>query len=136
MLGDSNWWQGAPSFEVRPLNAEATARTVRFGIVQQFIHIGTAEGFLVHYTVYETTTAATARMTDLQNLLGPAQATSPKAGDQVMYYGEAGTSGGPHPAPKFGPPGQILVEITWARKDGGASLTPLGKNAAKILGWL
>jgi len=133
MLGDSNWWQGPPSFEVRPLNAETTARTVRFGMTQEFIHIGTAEGFLVHYTIYETTTAATTRMTDLQNLLGPAQATSPKAGDQVMYYGEAGTSGAPYLARTFVRLGEIVVEITWARKDGVASLSQLGKNASKIV---
>lgn len=133
MLGDSNWWQGPPSFEVRPLNAETTLRTERFGIAQQFIHIGTAEGFLVHYTVYETTTAATTRMTDLQNELGTAQATSPKVGDQVMYYGEAGISGAPYLARTFVRLGEIVVEITWARKDGVASLTQLGKNATKIV---
>jgi hypothetical protein len=136
MLGDSNWWQGPPSFEVRPLNAETTLRTVRFGMTQQFIHIGTAEGFLVHYTVYATTTAATTRMTDLQNVLGPAQATSPRVGDQVMYYGEAGTSGAPYLARTFIRLGEIVVEITWARKDGVASLTELGKNASKVVGGL
>jgi hypothetical protein len=133
MLGDSNWWQGPPSFEVRPLNAETTPRTVRFGMTQEFIHIGTAEGFLVHYTVYETTTAATTRMTDLQNVLGTAQATSPKVGDQVMYYGLAGTSGAPYLARTFVRLGEIVVDITWARKDGVASLTQLGKNASRIL---
>src|SRR5216684_27949 len=133
MLGDSNWWQGPPTFEVRPLNAETTPRAVRFGMTQQFIHIGTAEGFLVHYTVYETTTAATTRMTNLQNQLGPAQATSPKVGDQVMYYGETGPSGAPYLARTFVRLGEIIVEVTWARKDGVASLTQLGKNASKIV---
>ncbi len=133
MLGDSNWWQGPPTFEVRPLNAETLARTVRFGMTQEFIHIGTAEAFLVHYTVYQTTTAATTRMTDLQNLLGPAQATSPKVGDQVMYYGEAGTSGAPYLARTFVRLGEIIVEVTWARKDGVASLTQLSKNASRIV---
>ncbi|HEX9560691.1 MAG TPA: hypothetical protein VGA76_05605 [Candidatus Dormibacteraeota bacterium] len=133
MLGDSNWWQGPPTFEVRPLNAETTPRAVRFGMTQQFIHIGTAEGFLVHYTVYETTTAATTRMTNLPNQLGPAQATSPKVGDQVMYYGETGPSGAPYLARTFVRLGEIIVEVTWARKDGVASLTQLGKNASKIV---
>jgi hypothetical protein len=133
MLGDSNWWQGPPTFEVRPLNAETTPQTVRFGMTQEFIHIGTAEGFLVHYTVYQTTTAATTRMNDLQNVLGTAQATSPRVGDQVMYYGEAGTSGAPYLARTFVRLGEVIVEITWARKDGVASLTQLGKNASKIV---
>jgi hypothetical protein len=133
MLGDSNWWQGPPTFEVRPLNAETTPQTVRFGMTQEFIHIGTAEGFLVHYTVYRTTTAATTRMNDLQNVFGTAQATSPRVGDQVMYYGEAGTTGAPYLARTFVRLGEIVVEITWARKDGVASLTQLGKNASKIV---
>jgi hypothetical protein len=133
MLGDSNWWQGPPSFAVRPLNAETTAITVRFGMTQEFIHIGTAEGFLVHYTVYETTTAATTSMTNLQNLLGPAQATSPRVGDQVMYYGLAGTSGAPYLTRTFVRLAEIVVDITWARKDGVASLTQLGRNATRIL---
>src|SRR5260370_42094998 len=130
MLGDSNWWEGPPTFEVRPLNAETLARTVRFGMTQEFIHIGTAEAFLVHYTVYQTTTAATTRMTDLQNLLGPAQATSPKVGDQVMYYGEAGTNGGPRLARHLGRPGGSIVGGAGGRKEGGGCLAQHRKKTA------
>jgi hypothetical protein len=72
-------------------------------------------------------------MRDLQNLLGTAQATSPKVGDQVMYYGESGTSGAPYLARTFVRLGEIVVEINWARKDGVASLTQLAKNATKVV---
>jgi hypothetical protein len=90
--GDANWWQGPPSFEVRPLDAATIPFTERFSITQLFLHIGTAEQLVVRYTVYDKTGSATTQMTDLQNAFGLSP-TSPKVGDQVRHPGVRSADG-------------------------------------------
>jgi hypothetical protein len=131
-MGDSNWWQGPPSFGVRPLDAETTSYTERFSVTQRFIHVGTAEELLVRYTVFDKSSSATSQMTSFQNAFGASPA-SPKVGDQVLYYGLGGTGGAPYITRTFVRLGQVVVQIVWSRKDGVANVNQLGKNAAKIL---
>jgi hypothetical protein len=130
--GDNNWWQGPPSFEVRPLDAATLPFAERFSITQQFLHLGTAEQLLVRYTVYDKISSATTRMTDLQNALGLSP-TSPKVGDQVLYYGLGGTGAAPYITRTFVRVGQIVVQVIWSRKDGVPTVAQLGKNAAKFV---
>jgi hypothetical protein len=131
-MGDSNWWQGPPSFGVRPLDAETISSTERFAITQRFIHVGTAEELLVRYTVFDKTSSATSQMTAFQNSFG-ASPSSPKVGDQVLYYGLGGSGGAPYVTRTFVRLGQIVVQIVWSRKDGVPTVGQLGKNAAKVV---
>src|SRR6266849_2918692 len=127
LFGDSNWWPGPPSFEVRPLDAAETPFTQRFSITQRFLHIGSAEEFDVRYTVYDKTSSATTRMTELHNAFG-ASPTSPKVGDQVLYYGLVSSGGAPYITRTYVRLGQIVTEVDWSRKDGIPTVTQLGKN--------
>ena len=131
-MGDSNWWQGPPSFGVRPLDAESISYTERFAITQRFIHVGTAEELLVRYTVFDKASSATGQMTTFQNSFG-ASPSSPKVGDQVLYYGLGGSGGAPYITRTFVRLGQIVVQIVWSRKDGIPTVAQLGRNAAKII---
>ena len=132
LFGDDNWWQGPPSFEVRPLDAETTSFTQRFSVAQRFLRIGTAEELLVRYTVFDKTSSATARMTAVQNAFG-ASPSSPKVGDQVLYYGLAGSGVAPYLTRTFVRVGQIVVMIVWARKDPTTTVQQLGRIAVKVV---
>lgn len=87
-MGDDMWWPGAPTFGVRPLDLELTPQTVKFTITQRFTRIGTGDTFQIEYATYSTTSAATTHMNDVQTSLGTDVATTPKAGDQVLYTGQ------------------------------------------------
>jgi hypothetical protein len=86
-LGSSMWWPGAPSFGVRPLDLEQTPQNVRFTVTQHFTHLGSAETFDVDYTAFDSVSSATTRMSNIQSALGSSVITTPKVGDQVIYYG-------------------------------------------------
>jgi hypothetical protein len=86
-LGSSTWWPNAPSFRIRPLDLEQTPQNVRFGVAQHFTHIGSAETFDVDYTAFDSVSSATTRMSSIQSALGSSAITTPKVGDQVIYYG-------------------------------------------------
>src|SRR5260370_41457851 len=135
LVGDDIWWQGPPSFQVRPLDAERTSFTQRFSVAQRFLRIGTAEEFVVQYTVFDKTSSATTRMTGLQQALG-ASPSSPKVGDQVLYYGLPGSGGAPYITRTFVRVGQIVVSIIWARKDPTTAVQLLGRIAVKVVGGL
>jgi hypothetical protein len=132
LLGDANWWPGPPSFGVRPLDAETTSYTQLFSITQRYVHVGSAEQFLVHYAVFDKTSSATTQMTNYQNAFG-ASPTSPKEGDQVLYYGLGGSGGAPYITRTFVRLGQIVAQIIWSRKDGIPTAAALGKNAARVV---
>jgi hypothetical protein len=132
LFADNNWWPGTPSFEVRPLDAASMSFTQRFSITQRFLHIGSAEEFDVRHTVYDKVSSATAQMTNVQGAYG-ASPTSPKVGDQVLYYGLLGNGGAPYVTRTYVRLGQIVTEIVWSRKDGIPTVTQLGKNAAKVI---
>lgn len=131
LLGDSNWWVSPPSFEVSPLNSQSAPLNERFAVSQYYLHIGTAEQLFVRYTVYDSTTSATKRMTDVGNALG-ASPSNPKVGDQVLYYGAQGSSAAPMATRTFVRVGQILLAISWTRKDAMPTVQQLGKIASKF----
>ena len=135
LFGDSNWWPGPPSFEVRPLDSASVPDAERFSITQRFLHVGSAEILEVRYTVYDKTASATTRMTNLQNAFG-ASPSSPKVGDQVLYFGLMSSGGAPYVTRTFVRLGQIIAEILWSRKDGIPTVSQLGKNAAKVVNGL
>jgi len=132
LFGDNDWWPGPPSFGVRPLNAASIPFTQRFSITQRFLHLGSAEALDVRYTVYDKTSSATTQMTNVQGAYG-ASPSSPKVGDQALYYGLLGNGGAPYVTRTFVRLGQIVVEILWSKKDGIPTLTQLGRNATKVV---
>jgi hypothetical protein len=132
LLGDQNWWPGPPSFAVPPLDAAITPFEVRYSITQRFTNVGTAEALIVRYTLYDKTSSAKTRMTNIQTALGTS-VTGPKVGDQVLYYGQAASGGAPFGTTTFVRVGSVVVAISWTRKDGYPSVTQLGKIATKVV---
>jgi hypothetical protein len=132
LLGDSNWWAGPPSFDVPPLDAATRPLTERYSVSREFLRLGTDEKLAIRYTVFDKASSATALMTDLRNALGASPST-PKVGDDVLYYGAAGSGGAPYVTRTFVRLGQILVTIVWTRKDPAVTVQQLGKNAAKVV---
>jgi len=135
LFGDNNWWQGPPSFEVRPLDAASINATERFSVSQRFIRIGTAEEFFVHYTLYDKVTSATTVMTDLKNAFS-ASTPVQKVGDDTLYLSGPGGGGAPYIGRTIFRLGQVLVQVSWARKDGPATVNQLQKNGATVLAGL
>jgi hypothetical protein len=131
LLGDANWWAGAPTFHVRPLDSELTPATQRFSVSQVYVHLGTAEELVAQYTVYDKTSSATSAMSDIQTNYGSSP-SSPKVGDQVLYYGLAGSGGAPYGTRTFVRVGQIVLEIGWTRKDSMPNVGQLGKIATRF----
>lgn len=132
LLGDDRWWQGPPSFGVPPLDTASRPDTERFSITQRYLHIGSAEELIVTYTVFDKTSSATTRMTTFQSAFG-ASPSSPKEGDQVLYYGLMSRGGAPFVTRTFVRLGPIVTEIDWSRKDGIPTVQQLGRNAAKVV---
>jgi hypothetical protein len=132
LLGDNNWWPGAPTFGVRPLNATSLPLTERFNITQRFFHVGTAEHLLIDYTVWDSTSTATTEMTNIQTSFGTPD-TGAKAGDQTFYYGRRETSGsGLFVFLIFTRVGQVLMQVEWTRVEALPDTTQLGKIATKL----
>ena len=88
MFGSSSWWPGTPTFGVRPLDLESTPQSVRFTITQRYVRLGSGDSIHVDYLVYASTSTATTFMNNIQSSLSGNVATTPKAGDQVLYTGQ------------------------------------------------
>jgi len=135
LMGDANWWAGAPSFEVEPLDSATTPATERFAVSRSYLHLGTAEELFARYTVYDKTSSATSAMSDIQTGFGTSP-TSPKVGDQVLYYGAAGSGGAPFVTRTFVRVGQIVDEIVWTRKDSLPTVDQLARIATNFVAGL
>lgn len=134
MLGDDNWRPGPPSFGVRPLNVESMAPTVRFAVTQPFFHIGTAETFLVEFQSWADASAAKTQMSTVQSGLGTSAITSPKVGDQVIYFGNQGSAAAAsYQTGTFVRVGSVVTLIGWDLKDGFPKLAELTRIANKIV---
>jgi hypothetical protein len=129
--GGSSWWPGPPSFHVRPLDAASTPTQERFSITERFAHLGSAEAVNVEYTVWASTSAATTQFSNVASAFGTS-APGPKEGDQVLYYGSAGTGAAPYDTSTIVRLGPIVTGIDWSRKDGFPTVTQLGKIAGKV----
>src|SRR5438552_13695149 len=90
-----SWWDGPPTFDVKPLNSATRPDFERFAVVVRFAHAGTGEQIRLRYQVFDTTSYATALMSAEQTALGTSLA-GPKAWDQDLYYTQ-NASGGPAP---------------------------------------
>jgi hypothetical protein len=132
LLGDNTWWPGPPSFGVRPLDVASMPLTEKFSVTQPFSHIGTAETFVVDFTLWNASSAATTHMANVQTALGTS-ATGPKVGDQVFYYGSQLSGAAPYDTASIVRLGQIVATISWDLKDGFPKVAQLGKVATKVV---
>jgi len=117
LLGDSAWWAGPPSFEVDPLDSATTPATQKFAVSRLYLHLGTDEHLLARYTVMDKTSSATTLMTNLGARFGTSLSSSPKVGDQVLYYAEYGTGGAPYVTRTYVRVGQVVLGLVWTKKD-------------------
>ena len=125
-----SWWNGPPTFDVKPLNSATRSDVERFAVVVRFSHVGTGEQIRLRYQVYDTSAYATALMNAEQNALGTSL-SGPKAGDQVLYYNQdAGGGPAPYMSEALVRVGQTVIVIVWARVDAYASTSSLGKVTA------
>jgi len=132
LFGDSNWWAGPPTFQVRPLDSGVMPDTELFGLTRTFVHVGSAEAFIVIYTAYNTVSAATTVMTNLKNQYG-AGAPPQKVGDDTLYLNGSAGGAAPYVARTYVRLGSIMVEIAWLNKDGPPSLQQRVKVAKKVI---
>ena len=128
LMGDANWWEGAPTFGVQPLAAQTTPPTERYAITQQYKHVGSDEELFARYAMFDKTSSASTYMTEVQTSLGTSP-TSPKVGDQVLYYASFGSGGAPYQTRTFVRVGQTVLTLSWFRKDRGVTVQMLARNA-------
>ncbi|TMF06699.1 MAG: hypothetical protein E6I41_11910 [Chloroflexi bacterium] len=125
-----SWWDGPPTFDVKPLNSATRPDFERFAVVVRFAHAGTGEQIRLRYQVFGTTSYATALMSAEQTALGTSL-SGPKAGDQVLYYNQnAGGGAAPYISEALVRVGETVIVVVWARVDAYASTSSLGKVAA------
>ena len=132
-LGDDNWRPGPPSFGVRPLDVASTPLTETFSVTQPFVHLGSAETFFVDYEVWNDTSSAMSHMSSVQSELGTSAITSPKVGDQVIYYGTQATGAAPYETATLVRVGRVVAVIGWDLKAAFPSVAQLNKIASKII---
>jgi hypothetical protein len=133
LLGDDSWRPGPPSFGVRPLDVATMPFTEKFTVTQPFLHLGSSETFFVDYELWNDTSAAKSHMSSVQTALGTSAITSPKVGDQVIYYGNQGSGAAPFQTVTLARVGQVVAVIGWNLKDGFPKVAQLGKVATKIV---
>lgn len=128
-MGDSNWFEGPPSFEVDPLDAGMRQAAEKFSVSQSYEHLGSGEEIVARYTLFDKTSSATTRMTDYQTLYGQSISTSPKVGDQVLYYDSFGSGGAPYTIRTFVRVGQVVLTLIWSKRDTNIKVSDLGRRA-------
>ena len=131
LLGDSNWWPGPPSFGVPPLDSASMPFSEKFHVTTRFAHLGTAETLNIEYTLWDSTTTATAQMTSIQSAFGTS-ASGAKVGDQALYYGSKLSGAAPFGTVTFIRIGQVVTTITMGLKDAFPTVALLGKIATKV----
>ena len=131
LLGDDTWWPGPPSFGVRPLDSATMPFNERFHVITRFSHLGTAETLEIEYTLWDSTSSASAQMTNIQSALGT-PVTGAKVGDQALYYGSPNSSAAPFGTATFVRQGQVVTSISLNLKDAFPSISLLGKIATKV----
>src|SRR5260370_13162946 len=129
--GDSNWWPGPPSCGVPPLDSAYTPFNEKFHVIMRFSHLGTAETFNIEYTLWNSTSSATAQMTSIQSAFGTS-ASGAKVGDQALYYGSKTSGAAPFGTVTFVRVGQVVTTITMALKDAFPTVPHLGRLAVKV----
>jgi hypothetical protein len=131
LLGDSNWWPGPPSFGVPPLDSASMPFSEKFHVTTRFAHLGTAETLNIEYSLWDSTSTATAQMTSIQSAFGTS-ASGAKVGDQSLYYGSKLSGAAPYGTVTFIRIGQVVATITMGLKDAFPTVALLGRIATKV----
>jgi len=133
-LGADSWWPGAPSFRVRPLDLELTPEDLRFSVNQHYLRLGSPDTFNVDYSVFTTSTAATRRMTTLSTNFGTSAQTTPKVGDQTIYYGEKlATTTALYDTLAFVRLGSLIMTVELKQASGFADINRLASISKSLL---
>ena len=128
----AHWAPGAPTFGIRPLDVANTLPEQRLALTLRYLHVGTAETLTITYLVWDSSTVATAIVTNTQTAVG-STLTGPPAGDQVLYYTQMFSfSAAPYVAVIMVRVGQTVATIEWARTPGFAATSQSGKLAGKV----
>ena len=134
LMADEKWWPGAPTFGVRPLDLEMTPPEVRFTITQRYVHVGTGDTIKIEYDSFTTASSATTFVNNVQASLGGNVGTSPKAGDQVLYFGQKlPTSTALYETDTVVRLGQIVIGATVRQGSGFVSDSRIGKIATQLV---
>jgi len=132
LLGSDTWWPATPSFLIRPLGLPTMSETVRFGITQHFMHVGTSEQFIADYSVYKTSSAATTQFNNVQNSVSTVN--GPRAGDQTIYFGtKSPTETSLYDTSAIVRIGQVLIGVDLTKGQGFASVNTMGRLASKLV---
>lgn len=138
LLGGGEWWTNGPTFAQRPLNAASMSGQIHYQVIRRYGNVGTAETWKVVYTEFDSSSAATTVINDIQNNAG-AGVSGPNVGDKALYYGQqltqtSGSQGGaPFETLSIFRVGQFVIESTWDRKDGFPSISQLGKIGTQLV---
>jgi len=131
-LGSETWWPATPSFRIRPLGLPSMSEGEKFGITQRFIHVGSSEHLAADYTVWSTTTYASALFNIIQNQV--TSMTGPRAGDQSLYWGtRSHTDTSLYDTSALIRVGQVIMEIDATKGSGYVDTKQMGKLATKMV---
>lgn len=115
-MGDSTWWAGPPTFQVQPLNWIRSPETEKFGVIGEYLHLGTDERLVARYLLYNKTSSANTEMSNLKSIY-QGWPTAPKVGDDTLYIVQPGMGGAPFLLYSFVRVGQVLLTVILSRKD-------------------
>src|SRR5262245_16166170 len=131
-LGSDTWWEGTPSFMIRPLGLPTMSQNTKFEITQHFVHIGTAEQFVADYLVFNSSSTATTLFNNIQSI--ESTVAGPRVGDQSMYFGTRSHSDTAlYDTTAIVRVGQIIVEIDLTNGQGFVDVSTMGKLATKLV---
>jgi len=105
----------------------------KFSVAQPFVHVGSAEMFAVDFEEWSSTSAASSHMSSVLTALGTSALTSPKVGDQAIYYGTQASGAAPYQTGTFIRVGQVVAVIGLDLKDAFPTVSKLAKIATKIV---
>jgi hypothetical protein len=131
LMGDSNWWAGPPTFEVSPLDWTRVSQSEKFGVIAEYLHLGTDERLEARYHVFDKTSSASTEMSGLHALYS-GRPTTPKVGDDTLYTFQIGQGGAPFEFITFVRVGQVFLTVIYSRKDLNATESALSKIAKKF----
>ena len=131
-LGSDTWWPATPSFRIRPLGLPTMTDVEKFGITQRFIHVGSSEQLVADYTVWSSTTYATAFFNVIQNQV--TSMTGPRAGDQSLYFGnKAPGDSSLYDTSALIRVGPVIIGVDVTRGSGYVDTKQLGQLATRMV---
>lgn len=134
ITGDAeNWWDGPPTFDVRPLNSATREDAELGGVTVRFNHLGTSEILELDYRVWNSTSIASA-IVSVNKLISGNGETGPKVGDQALYYNRKLMTGPTvYNNVAYVQTGQVEIDIVWSHVQSFATTKAVGAIASKVV---